>query len=126
MEGLKRLENEVIEMNNRSITNIFEFLKSKESLKEFFEKDEKSIKQMYQYIYDKARNYKKDNVAVIEDNVVYLWAMTYFRMSNKELGIIEEKKVMPPSANEVISKIKDKEKDKNKSNQTSLFEEVQK
>ena len=125
MEGLKRLEDEVLKMNNRYVTIVFNFLKSKESLKESFENKEKSIKQMYKYIYEKARNFKKDNVAVIEDNVVYLWAMTYFKKSNKELGI-EEKKVMPPSAKEVIRKIEEKEKEEKKDEQTSLFEEVQK
>ena len=93
------------------------------------------MKQMYKYICDKARKQQKNNVAMIADKVVYLWAVTYFNKSNEELGIKKEKKVMPPSADEVIKKIDEKNakkedekkaEDKTKDSQITLFEEVQK
>lgn len=133
MEGIERLQNEVLEMNNDSITAIFDYLKTRKELYQKFNNEEKSMKGMYEFIYNKAAKQKKNNVAMIQHNIVYLWAVTYFTKSNKELGI-EEKKVMPPSAAEVSKKIekdakKNKEKEepkKENENQISMFQEVQK
>ena len=134
MEGLERLEAEVLEMNNNNISAIFEYLKTRNELYESFNNEEKSIKQMYKFIYDKAAKQKIDNVAMISDRMVYLWAVTYFSKSNEELGLKEEPKVMPPSADEVIKNIEKKkskkeekapEDNKQKENQITLFTEVQ-
>ncbi len=134
MEGLERLEAEVLEMNNNNISAIFEYLKTRNELYESFNNEEKSIKQMYKFIYDKAAKQKIDNVAMISDRMVYLWAVTYFSKSNEELGLKEEPKVMPPSADEVIKNIEKKkskkeekapEDNKQKDNQITLFTEVQ-
>lgn len=134
MEGLERLETEVLEMNNNNISAIFEYLKTRNELYESFNNEEKSIKQMYKFIYDKAAKQKIDNVAMISDRMVYLWAVTYFSKSNEELGLKEETKVMPPSADEVIKNIEKKkskkeekapEDNKQKDNQITLFTEVQ-
>lgn len=133
MEGLERLENEVLEMNNCNISAIFDYLKTRADLYEKFNNEEKSIHQMYEFIYEKAKKQKVDNVAMISDRVVYLWAVTYFLKSNDELGL-KEKRVMPPAPAEVIKenekKIKKEEtkpeEKKVKDNQITLFQEVQK
>ena len=136
MEGLERLENEVLEMNNNNITAIFEYLKTRKELYQYFNNEEKHIEQMYEYMCDKASKQKIGNVAMISDQMVYLWAVSYFTKSNDDLGIKENKKVMPPSAEEVIKNI-EKKKAKNKENTTveeekpkeaqiTLFQEVQK
>lgn len=134
MEGLKRLENEVLEMNNYNISVIFDYLKTRTELYESFNNEEKSIKQMYKFICDKARKQQNDNVAMIADNVVYLWTITYFSKSNEELGL-NEKKVMPPTPAEVLEKEKKKkakkeekapEEEKQKDEQITMFQEVQK
>ena len=134
MEGLERLEAEVLEINNNNILAIFEYLKTRKELYEYFNNEEKNIKQMYKFIYDKASKQKIDNVAIISDRMVYLWAVTYFSKSNEELGIDKKQKVMPPSSDEVIKNI-EKKKSKNedkilvedepKENQITLFQEVQ-
>ena len=134
MEGLERLEAEVLEINNNNILAIFEYLKTRKELYEYFNNEEKTIKQMYKFIYDKASKQKIDNVAIISDRMVYLWAVTYFSKSNEELGIDKKQKVMPPSSDEVIKYI-EKKKSKNedkilvedepKENQITLFQEVQ-
>lgn len=129
MEGIERLENEVLEMNNYNVSVIFDYLKSREDLTEYFNNEEKSIKQMLEYIYEKARKQQRGNVAMISDNVVYLWAITYFSKSNEELGL-KVKKVMPPSSTEVVEKIeknqtKKEEKVLEENNQITLFQEVQ-
>ena len=129
MEGIERLENEVLEMNNYNVSVIFDYLKNREDLTQYFNNEEKSIKQMLEYIYEKARKQQRGNVAMISDNVVYLWAITYFSKSNEELGL-KVKKVMPPSSTEVVEKIeknqtKKEEKVLEENNQITLFQEVQ-
>lgn len=129
MEGIERLENEVLEMNNYNVSVIFDYLKNREDLTQYFNNEEKSIKQMLEYIYEKARKQQRGNVAMISDNVVYLWAITYFSKSNEELGL-KAKKVMPPTSTEVVEKIeknqtKKEEKALEENNQITLFQEVQ-
>ena len=132
MKGLERLEIEVLEMNNCNISAIFNYLKTRNDLYEKFNNEEKSIHQMYEFIYKKKKKQKIGNVAMISDRIVYLWAVTYFIKSNEELGL-NEKKVMPPSSDEVIKNIEKKkskkeekapEEDKQKNDQITLFQEV--
>lgn len=133
MEGLERLENEVLEMNNCNISAIFDYLKTRTDLYEKFNNKEKYIHQMYEFIYEKARKQKVDNVAMISDRVVYLWAVTYFLKSNDELEL-KEKRVMPPTSAEVIKENEKKtkkeetksEEKKLEDNQITLFQEVSK
>lgn len=133
MEGFERLENELLEMNNCNISAIFDYLKTRTDLYEKFNNEEKSIHQMYEFIYEKARKQKVDNVAMISDRVVYLWAVTYFLKSNDELGL-KEKRVMPPTPAEVIKENERKtkkeetkpEEKKLEDNQITLFQEVSK
>lgn len=133
MDGLEKLETEALEMNNCNISTIFEYIKRRKDLYEKFNNKEKSIHQMYEFIYQKAKEQKIGNVAIISDKLVYLWAVTYFSKNNEELGI-KEKKVLPPTPAEVIENIEKKntkkdekaqKKEKNPNDQITLFEEVQ-
>lgn len=126
MEGIEKLEKELQEMDDYNVTAIFDYLKTREDLYEYFKNEEKSLKQMYEYICDKARLQMKNNVAMIDNNVVYLWAVNYYLKSNEELGL-KEKKVMPPTVEEVIEKINrknDAKKDEKKdTTQLNLFKD---
>ena len=128
MEGIEKLEVEVADMNNASISVIWDYLKTRTDLYEKFNNEEKSIKQMYEFIYEKAKKQKHGNVAVIMDNVVFLWAVSYFSKSNEELGL-NEKKVMPPKPAETTKKIEEKKieniVEEKKDEQINLFQEVQ-
>lgn len=121
MNGLERLEKESIEMNNHNVILIFNYIKEKESLRDKFNNEEKTIKGMYEFICNKARTVSQNNVAMVQNNIVYLWAMAYFNKTNEELGI--NKKVPAPKKETKKTEIKKEEK---KDNQISLFEGVQK
>ena len=108
MEGLERLEAEILELNDYNVSTIFNYLKTKTELYEKFNNSEKSLKQMYSYICDMARKQSKNNVAMIADRVVYLWATNYFNKSNEELGLNK------PKSNASITKETKKENEKNK------------
>ena len=120
-------------MNDSSVSAVFNYLKTRKDLYEKFNNKEKSIKQMWDYICDKARKMSKNNVAVVQDNLVFIWAVNYFTKSNEELGIKgkKSKKVMPPSADETIKEINRKHYEEQKKaeqkndtdNQISMFKE---
>ena len=91
--------------------------------------EEKTIKGMYEFICNKARTVSQNNVAMVQDNIVYLWAMAYFNKTNEELGI--NKKVSTPKKETKKTEVKKEEsqeekKEEKKDNQVSLFEEVKK
>lgn len=128
MEGIERLEKETLELDNYSITKIFNYLKTRTDLYEKFNNEEKSMDQMYDYIYDKAKKHKHKRMAMIDDPVVYLWAVNYFIKSNEELGIKAEKtekKVTPSEDEDIKESDNDSTEKEDKDNQISLFKEVQ-
>lgn len=124
MEGLKRLETEVLELNDYNVSAIFNYLKEREDLVDKFENEEKSLKEMYKYICDQARKKAVNNVAMIDDRVVYLWAVTYFIKSNEELGLKKEN--VKPKKEDTTKKVEDKQdvekkEEKKEDNQISMF-----
>lgn len=125
MEGINRLEQEAIALNNHNVILIFDYIKNKEELQEKFNNKEKTIKEMYDFICNKARNLAVKNVAMINDKVVYLWAMAYFNKSNEELGITP-KSTTPQKETSKLEENKEEPKKEKTNNQVSLFEEVQK
>ena len=129
MEGIERLEKEVAEMDDYNIFAIWEYLKKREDLYDKFDNEEKTAEGLYDYVYDKASQKKtKRRMAMVADNVVYLWAVNYFTKSNEELGIKEKKKTQSPTnkANKTIKKEEEKQEEKPNDEQISIFQEVQK
>lgn len=128
MEGIERLEAEVLEMNNKNISAIFEYLKTREDLYENFNNTEKNIHQMYKFIYERARGLKQDNVAMVSDKLVYLWAVTYFNTSNEKLGLSSNFTYVSKSSKsntETKKEEKKQEEKKKDDDQITLFQEVQ-
>lgn len=127
MDGITRLEMQVVEMNDYNVSSIFEYLKTRKDLYEKFNNEEKTIKQMYEFICDKAEKQAKNHVAMIIDKVVYLWAIIYFIKSNEELGL--NKKSITRTAEKNVEEKKDEKKIEEKNledNQISFFQEVSK
>ncbi len=87
MEELERFETELLELNDMNISVIYEYLKTLNVLKNNIDNKEKTLKQMYEYIKNKAQSMATNNVAMVNDKVVYLWARTYFSKSNEDLGL---------------------------------------
>ena len=127
MEGIERLEQEALAMNDHNIILIFDYIKNKEELKDKFNNEEKTIKGMYDFIYSKAKDLAVRNMAMINGRIVYLWAMAYFNKSNEELGInkkITSLKKETKKNETKKDKNKEEKKENNTTNQVSLFKEV--
>lgn len=92
MDGIKRLSEMVNGQKDKYLNIIVNHLMLQTELDAAFLNKEKNLKDMATYIKDLARKEATNNVAVIEDNVVFQWAKDYFIKSNKELGIKKENK----------------------------------
>lgn len=97
---------------NTPIIKIINYLLKQPDMDEKYLNEEKSIKQMYQYIIKKAGDYKVDNTAVVDDETVYGWAIDYFNISNEELGLDIKETIQ--------CKTKPKEEKKDDDNQMQL------
>lgn len=126
MEGIKRLEQEALEMNDHNVILIFDYIKNKEELQDKFNNEEKKIKGMYDFICSKAKNLAIRNVAMVNDRIVYLWAMAYFNKSNEELGINKKNLISKKEIKKPEETKEEHKKENKKDDQVSLFEEVQK
>ena len=126
MEGIKRLEQEALEMNDHNVILIFDYIKNKEELQDKFNNEEKTIKGMYDFIGSKAKNLAIRNVAMVNDRIVYLWAMAYFNKSNEELGINKKNLISKKEIKKPEETKEEHKKENKKDDQVSLFEEVQK
>lgn len=100
MEGIKRLATMIEGQKDKYLIIIVNYLMLQTEMNEAFLNEEKNLKNMANYIKNKARKSATDNVAVIEDEVVFQWAKDYFNKSDEELGIKkEEKKAVPIKQN---------------------------
>lgn len=129
MEGIEKIKAQALEMNDNNVNSIIVYLETRKDMYENYNKEEKSSQQMYEYICNKAELQKKNNVAIIMDRVVYLWAITYFTKSNEELGLNNKKEnvVNKKTTTEKKENTSPKESKKDeKENQMTMFQEEEK
>lgn len=95
MNGIERLSEMIKGQKDKYLQIIVNHLMLQTEMSEAFLNEEKNLKDMATYIKDLARKQATNNVAVIEDAVVFQWAKDYFNKSNEELGIkkIEAKNI---------------------------------
>lgn len=89
MNGYDRLKLQYKENLNadKALIKIIKHLLNQPEMSDIYLKDEKNIKEMMDYIKSKAKEQAINNVAIIEDQNVYDWAIEYYIKSNEELGI---------------------------------------
>ncbi len=112
MDGLERIKVLSSEVKDKALLKIVDYLLSRQDMSDKYLNEEKSLKQMIKFIKDCAHKEAKNGVAMIEDEVVYGWAIHYWDETNENLNISKEK---PPKKAE---NIKEKEKDNVKVSKT--------
>jgi hypothetical protein len=95
MDGIKRLADMLEGQKDKYLIIIVNHLMLQTEMNEAFLNEEKNLKDMAFYIKDMARKQVTNNVAVIEDEVVFQWAKDYFNKSNEELGIKKKEDKTP-------------------------------
>ncbi len=101
MNGIERLSEMIKGQKDKYLQIIVNHLMLQTEMSEAFLNEEKNLKDMATYIKDLARKQATNNVAVIEDAVVFQWAKDYFNKSNEELGI---KKIEAKNNTETVEK----------------------
>lgn len=87
MDGINRLAKLLEGQKDKYLNIIVNYLMLQTEINEAFLNKEKNLKDMATYIRDLAKKQATNNVAVIEDSVVFQWAKNYFLKTNEELGI---------------------------------------
>lgn len=123
MTGVERLKSMIEEGPlKKPLFKIYMYLKNRTDMDEKFLNPEKSMIQMYEYITEQARKQAVNNVAMIEDAVVYGLAVHYFDESNEALGLNKkETKIKEIKKEETIKEIPKVELPKEDDNQISFF-----
>lgn len=106
MEGLERIKILASEVTNKPLLKVVDYLLTRNDMNEKYLNEEKSLKQMISFIRKEAEKEQEDGMAMIEDVVVYGWAIHYFDESNEKLGLV--KKEVKEEKNETISNIEAK------------------
>lgn len=132
MDGLERIKVLSSEIKDKSLLKIIDYLLSRQDMNEKYLNEEKTIKGMISFIKNEARKSATDGMAMIEDEVVYSWAIHYFDETNKNLNITEKQtktKVKTENIKEkekvkVTKQKKKDEKDWKPEGQLTLFDFV--
>ena len=92
MLGIERIKILGSEVKDKALLKVIEYLVSREDMNEKYLNEEKSLKQMVEYIKSEAKKQAVNGMAMIEDEEVYGWAIHYFDETNEKLGLKVETK----------------------------------
>lgn len=125
MDGIERIKILSSQVKDEALLAIVNYLITREDMNDKYLNEEKSLKQMIDFITGEARKIANNNRAIVKDEVVYGWAIHYWDESNEALGLkksevkssdnkTKEKKVnrteeSKPSIESVTTKKKSKE-----------------
>lgn len=93
--GIERLDILMNGQLDQALIKAVNYLKQLDIDDTIFINEEKDLKGMCDYIKGKAKDFAVNGVAVIDDEIVYNWCLTYWQTSNEELGIQKENKNIP-------------------------------
>ena len=77
-----KFEEELKEIKVPSIVKVAEYLLKREDIKSNLEKENKSLKEMWNYICGEAKKLADNNCACVTDETVYEWAVHYYDEDN--------------------------------------------
>lgn len=91
MKGIERIKILASEIKDKPLLKIIEYLLTREDMNEKYLNEEKSLKQMVEFIKNNAKKQAQNGIAMIEDETVYSWAIHYFDETNKDLELSSDK-----------------------------------
>lgn len=111
MEGIERIKALASEIKDEALLQIVNYLLTRKDMNEKYLNEEKSLKQMVEFIRRSAKEKSKgQGWIMIKDEEVYNYAIHYFDESNELLGLSTKKENKNIAA--VADTIKNKEKNK--------------
>jgi hypothetical protein len=87
MSGIERLRELVKGQEDKPLNKVVDYLCTREDMNDKYLNEEKDLKGMISFVRSEAQKQAKDGMAMIDDEVVYGWAIHYFDESNDKLGI---------------------------------------
>lgn len=126
--GIERIKQLSSEVKDPALLKIVNYLLSRLDMNEKYLNEEKSLSQMIKFIQSEARKKSQNGIAMIEDEIVYSWAIHYFDETNKKLnltGIQKTKKEIDKVSTKTdkpTSKTQVKQKTWTAEGQLSLFD----
>jgi hypothetical protein len=113
VNGIERIKVLASEVKDEAVLEIVRYLISRTDMNDKYLNEEKSLKQMIDFILKEAKKKSENNMAMIKDDVVFGWAIHYWDEDNKDLDLsssdnvknIEKKeKVVQEKTNKVVKK----------------------
>ncbi len=92
MEGIERIKVLASEIKDKPLLKIIEYLLTRTDMNDKYLNEEKTLKQMVEFIKNNAKKHAQNGIAMIEDETVYSWAIHYFDETNKDLELSNENK----------------------------------
>ena len=111
MTGIERLKILSHESKIKGLLKVIAYLETRPDMDEKYLNEEKTPEQMWEYIKKKAKEQAINGCAAIDDDVVYVWAISYFLATNEALGLNKTNSSTPST-----TKSKTKKEDKNTDN----------
>ena len=128
MDGFKRIKQLSAEITDKPLLKIVEYLLTRNDMNDKYLNEEKSLKQMVEFIKGNAQKEAKNGMAMIEDTTVYSWAIHYFDETNEQLGLVSESCIEEEQQEDInetshkMANVKKTKKDWVPEGQLSLFD----
>ncbi|MCI9434749.1 MAG: hypothetical protein HFI86_05725 [Bacilli bacterium] len=87
MDGIERIKQLASEIKDKPLLKIIDYLLSRQDMNDKYLNEEKTLKKMVEFIRANAQKQAKNGMAMIEDEVVFGWAIHYFDESNENLKL---------------------------------------
>jgi hypothetical protein len=113
VEGIERIKVLASEVKDEAVLEIVKYLISRTDMNDKYLNEEKSLKQMIDFILKEAKKKSENNMAMIKDDVVFGWAIHYWDEDNKDLdlsssdnvkNIGKKEKVVQEKTNKIVKK----------------------
>ncbi len=128
MNGFDRLQEQVRKSDEKALVQVVDYLLTRDDMQDKYLKEEKTVTGMRDFIGSKNNEHKKNGWNFVPNEVVYSWAVMYYSLPNKFLGIdkpTNTKKKTTTTKNNIIPLTKENEKIQKKDikEQLSIFKE---
>jgi hypothetical protein len=120
-EGMERIKILASDVKDNAVLEIVNYLLSREDMNEKYLNEEKSLKEMLEYIRSKAIIKAVNNMAIIKDEEVFSWAIHYFDETNNDLKINSTENKVEQKNEKVVDKNKNVKKEWISEGQLTLF-----
>lgn len=87
MTGVERLKEQIKDQEDMALKQTVDYLISRDELDQYYLKEEKTVDRMCEFVQNKGQKHIKKGWNYITNEVVYSWAIMYWTLPDKFLGI---------------------------------------